>query len=76
MNDQTPLQRAIAIAGGQTELASLIGVTQGAISQWVRGVRHIPIRRAADIEEKLRGQVTARELRPDFPWPGAEAAAA
>lgn len=65
---ETALQRAIRLIGGQGVLASHIEITQGAISQWVRGHRRIPAERAVQIEELTKGQVTRFDLRPDFPW--------
>jgi len=70
------LQRAIDIVGGQLALAKALHVTPGAISQWICGRRPLPPFRAAEIETLVKGEVMARELCPDFPWPDTTAKAA
>lgn len=59
------VQRAVDIAGGQTQLARLIGVKQGHVWKWLR-MKRIPAERAIQIEVATNGAVTARELRPDL----------
>jgi DNA-binding transcriptional regulator YdaS (Cro superfamily) len=49
----------------QEEFAQKLGVTQGAISQWLLGREPISPARAATIEKATRGKVTRLELRPD-----------
>jgi DNA-binding transcriptional regulator YdaS (Cro superfamily) len=48
----------------QEEFAKRLGVTQGAVSQWLRG--GVPVARAADIERATRGLVTRVELLPEI----------
>lgn len=43
---------AIAVAGGQLELALALGVTQQAISGWLNGHRWMPVRHAQTIERR------------------------
>lgn len=50
----------------QQALASQLGVTQGLVSQWVRGETQITAERALEIEAATGGQVTRQELRPDI----------
>lgn len=60
------LEKAIRIAGGQTELARKIGppVRQGHVSMWLkRGVT--PAEHCRSIEAATDGEVTRYELRPD-----------
>ena len=58
------LQKVIEKAGSQRALASALGVTDSAISQWKR----VPVRRVIDIET-LTG-ISRHELRPDiYPEP-------
>lgn len=55
----------------QGRLAQRLGVTQGAISQWLKGTRPIPINRCVEIERITGGLVTRQELRTDWAniWP-------
>ena len=50
----------------QTEFAAAIGVTQGAVSQWLIGLSKISLENALLIEGATLGEVSARELRPDL----------
>jgi len=50
---------------GQTPLANLLGVTQGAVWQWLNGYQRITAERAIEIERVTQGTVTKHELRPD-----------
>lgn len=59
------LQRAIDIAGGGKALASELGVSPMAVSQWKR--RGIPVGRVHDVVRISKGQIQAYELRPDLP---------
>lgn len=62
---KTPLERAIARAGGLTEMAKKLGVTGHAvIYQWKK--TRVPADRCPDIEA-LTG-VRCEELRPDVNW--------
>jgi DNA-binding transcriptional regulator YdaS (Cro superfamily) len=62
---KTPLARAIAVAGSQSELARRIGVTQAHIWQWLhRGKRRIPAEYVLKVE-KATG-IPRHELRPDL----------
>ena len=54
----------------QKELAELLGVTQGLVSQWVTERTQITAERCIQIETKTHGVITRHELRPDiFPEP-------
>lgn len=50
---------------GQTGAAKKLGVTQGAVWQWLNGQR-ITAERAVDIEAKSGGEITRHELLPDI----------
>jgi len=52
----------------QADLAKAIGVTPGAVSQWVSGATEISAERCMEIEELTKGLVTCEELRPDAKW--------
>lgn len=62
-----PIKRAAHILGGQSELARLMGVTPGRVSQWATTDRVL-----ADycprIERLTNGQVRCEDLRPDVDW--------
>ncbi|KLU14257.1 MULTISPECIES: transcriptional regulator [Xenorhabdus] len=63
----SPIYRAVSIAGGQTALARQIGVTQGAVWKWLRGLKRVSPEHAVAITEATNGAVQAHELRPDLP---------
>ena len=64
------LQEFLETRLSQSELASRIGVTQSAVSQWLRN--GVPDDRVKVIVAVTRGEVTAHELRPDLYPPGFE----
>ena len=52
MQQKNGVSRAIAVAGSQQKLASILGVSQQAVSAWLdRG--WVPLRRAQEIEASL-----------------------
>lgn len=51
---------------GQQDAAETLGVSQSAISHWLRGRKPITGERAIKIEERTGGKVTRYELRPDM----------
>jgi DNA-binding transcriptional regulator YdaS (Cro superfamily) len=57
-----------SLPGRQGELARRLGITPGFVSQWISGVRPIPIQQAIAIERETAGVVTVEELRPDIDW--------
>ncbi len=50
----------------QTELAQRLGVTQGMVWQWLRGVRRISAEKVLAIESATDGKVSRHEIRPDL----------
>jgi DNA-binding transcriptional regulator YdaS (Cro superfamily) len=46
------IQRAVAMAGSQVKLAERLGVSQPAVSSWIRD-GYVPIERAAQIENQF-----------------------
>ena len=58
------LEKAIAIAGGQTALAKKLNLKQGHVSYWL--TKGVPPKRAVQIEQALNGQVTRSELCPEI----------
>lgn len=61
-----PIKRAAEIVGSQRELAHALGVTQGAVSQWVKN--GVPMDRCIPIERATAGAVRCEDLRPDVDW--------
>jgi DNA-binding transcriptional regulator YdaS (Cro superfamily) len=57
-----PLKRALREAGGLSVLASLLGITPQAVSQW----RHVPAARVLAVERATKGAVSRFQLRPDL----------
>lgn len=60
----------------QAAFAALVDVTQGRVSQWLKG-ETIPVERALAIEAATKHAVTRYDLRPDVfgPAPAGKAAA-
>jgi len=59
------IQKAISVAGGQVALAKKVGVSQGAVSKWVKGGVIRP-ENAKLIQKATGGLVKAADLRPDI----------
>lgn len=66
MDTKQHLKRAIAMVGGTTKLAELIGVNQPVVSNWLHPDRNVPPRRAIDIEYATDGKVTREDLCPEL----------
>jgi DNA-binding transcriptional regulator YdaS (Cro superfamily) len=67
------LRRAVAKRGSQVAFARLIGVTQGAVSKWLREQKHLPDKHVLAVEaatgvpkEQLRPDLYPPETRPDL----------
>lgn len=50
----------------QGAFAKRLGVTQGAVWQWISGESRITAERAVQIETETGGEVSRAELRPDL----------
>jgi DNA-binding transcriptional regulator YdaS (Cro superfamily) len=60
---ETGIAKAIRLAGSQTALGNLLGLTPQAIQKWAaQGT--VPGDRCREVETKLNGQVTRYELNP------------
>ncbi len=64
---ESPMAKAVYVAGGQSALAKKIGVTQGAVWKWVRGIKKVSPVNAVAISNAVGGVVSPHELRPDLP---------
>lgn len=50
----------------QAQFAKQVGVSQGAVCQWISGKSRITAERAKEIEEKTKKAIKRHELRPDL----------
>lgn len=66
MRDTSNIEAAISHVGTAAALASTLGVTPQAVSQWRSGARPVPPRLALAIESATGGAVTRYELRRDI----------
>jgi len=71
--DHTPLQRAIEAKGSQAALADAIGVSQQAVSYWLKSAEGRPSAEYAVKIERETG-IPRHELRPDLFDPPLDAA--
>ena len=69
INHDPLIRRAIDICGSQPKLAERIGRAQQTISKLLMRQARVTADVALKIEAATEGQVRARELRPDLPWP-------
>lgn len=66
---ETPKDRAVRLAGGVSKLASALGVTRSAVSQWDA----VPMDRVFEVAK--HAGIHAHEIRPDIvPAPSEERA--
>ena len=59
------LEKAVKIAGGQSQLAKKCGVRQQTIFCWLKS-GNVPAKRVIQIETIVNRIVTRHELRPDI----------
>lgn len=62
---ENAIEKAVRLAGSQTALANLVGVTTQAVQQWVKQGKP-PSGRCRKIEAALDRQVTRYELDPEM----------
>lgn len=60
-----PIQKAAHVHGSQASLASALKVSRGALNQWMKPDREVPIIHCATIERLCAGKVTRKDLRPN-----------
>jgi DNA-binding transcriptional regulator YdaS (Cro superfamily) len=63
-----PVDIAAEVMGSQAALASALGVTRAAVSQWKDEGRKVPPEHCPAIERATGGKVRCEELRPDVAW--------
>jgi DNA-binding transcriptional regulator YdaS (Cro superfamily) len=79
MQSTSPIERAVAAAGGISKLAGALHVTPTTVHEWVSAKRAVPAARCQAIVRITGGLVTLQELRPDDwadYWPNLAAAPA
>lgn len=65
-----PLEKAIDLAGSQSELARLLSVNQANVWNWLNRDKNVPSEFVLPIAKALNFKVTPHELRPDiYPHP-------
>lgn len=64
----TEFERLCIDFGGQMAMAKALGVTQGAVSQWIRGEKTISPKMVLHIVKLVGFTVPPESLNPDFPW--------
>lgn len=65
-NNESPMQKAVRLAGGQAELARLCGTSQPRIWQCVNRNKRVPAELVLPIEAATDGAVSRFDLRPDL----------
>ncbi|WP_430415797.1 transcriptional regulator [Marinobacter adhaerens] len=60
------LKKAIEIAGNQTSLGKLVGLSQPYIWNWLNRDQSIPAEYVIPVAQAIDWQVTPHELRPDI----------
>lgn len=68
------IETAVTLLGSQAKLADACGVKQQSIWQ-AKETGRCSAELALQIEQATSGRVTARDLRPDLPWPAVAEAA-
>ncbi|WP_287789110.1 MULTISPECIES: transcriptional regulator [Atlantibacter] len=61
------VEKAIALAGSQKELAKRCGKAQSTICDWLNGKKKISPIHVPDLVNAVDGQILAHEFRPDLP---------
>jgi DNA-binding transcriptional regulator YdaS (Cro superfamily) len=63
--DKHPIAIAAEAVGSFKKLADILGVTKGAVHQWMSPGRQVPIEHCTPIEQATDRQVTRQMLRPE-----------
>ncbi|MFQ1050808.1 transcriptional regulator [Avibacterium paragallinarum] len=62
------VQQSISICGSQAKLANYIGVSQNAISLWLKNGSKMDVKYIPAIIQATNGAVKPKDLRPDVDW--------
>ncbi|GAA4321915.1 hypothetical protein GCM10023144_01490 [Pigmentiphaga soli] len=68
MEQEHPIDRAAGIVGSAVALATILGVSKAALSQWKLPGRKVPAEHCPAIERATARAVQCEELRPDIDW--------
>ncbi len=61
------LVKAILIAGGNANFAKYLKISNQVVNAWLNILeKGAPVKRCPEIEKMTNGQVTCKQLRPDF----------
>lgn len=60
------MKKAILFFGGTVKLSEQLKTHNANVSKWLYGRRRIPLRHAIKIEQLTKGEIKAKELRPDI----------
>lgn len=63
-----PIDRAAHIVGSVSKLASILGITRAAITQWKEAGRRVPAEHCPKIEQATGGEVRCEELNDRVDW--------
>ncbi|AMO49165.1 Hypothetical protein AKI40_2776 [Enterobacter sp. FY-07] len=61
------VEKAIAIAGSQKELAKRCGKAQSTVCDWLNGKKQISPVHVIGLVRAVGGEIQAHEFRPDLP---------
>lgn len=62
---ESPMAKAVYVAGGQSSLAKKVGVTQGAVWKWVRGIKKVSPVHAVAVSNAVTA-LTGNQLQRDL----------
>lgn len=63
----TPFEKLVKHFGSQRETAKALGVSQGSVSGWIRGIHGCSAVVAMRAEIATKGEIKAKDLCPDIP---------
>lgn len=59
------MKKAVIFFGGTVKLSEKLNIHNAHVSKWLYGRRLIPIKHAIKIENLTKGEIKAKDLRPD-----------
>ncbi len=62
------VKKASELVGGRQNLAIKVGVSYKTLLDWTSGRSGMTVINAIKIEKITEGQITKKDLLPDFPW--------
>ena len=63
--ENVAVRKAVMLFGGTVKLAEQLQTHNGNVSKWLYKKLPVPIKHALKIERLTKGQIKARDLRPD-----------